>query len=304
MIPRHSFACLLIVSCFSAIAPALALTQLDTATDSKLSAIETKIFAHAYANETDADRVARVERFVFGSSSDVGTLNERIARLANAVSVKTVADVPYLPGKRAFSEWKPTAPVTGTTNAQLARPTASYPRVTQLEERLFGESYAAEPITKRLDRLEIREFGSLSKSNDLAVRVDTLVSFAVPEPPAYANPARVVSYQPTSINPVAGNYKTNMFGLFRTEPMHRAQASQSYTVVDQIEFLENATFGKTRPNKTLQKRVNALEEKFYGAPKADSNKDISLRVAQLLSLVNNGAATPGSTRSSMNRSGA
>jgi len=112
---------------------------------------------------------------------------------------------------------------------------------------------------------------------------------------------RTVSYQPSyaSANTAtASDYHANFFGLFRSpEQASSVKMTQASTVVDQIEYLENATFGRTRPNKTLQKRVNALEEKFYGAAKVTSNKDLSARVSQLWSTVNNGASRTNPSRS-------
>jgi hypothetical protein len=108
-------------------------------------------------------------------------------------------------------------------------------------------------------------------------------------------PIRLASYQPTSSR--TGDYQNNFFGMTRSaiaadrptvSYASGVRGTQSYTVVDQIEYLENATFGKIRPNKTLQKRVGALEEKFYGAQKAENEKDLTSRVAQLWHVANTG----------------
>lgn len=274
MIPKHGFACLFLVSALSFVAPALAL-PIASANDTTISAMEVKFFARAYSTESDDVRVKRLENFVFGAASSDGTIKDRLDRLSGCVRVSRNSDqlnVPYVPRKRY--NYAPPDPATAS----------DYPRVTQLEQVLFGQSYIAEPVSKRLGRLEMREFGKVSSSTDLAVRTDALVAMAMPEQ-SFQPRVRTVSYQP-SMN-TAGNYHDNMFGLFRTTPDPRMQ-TQSSTVVDQIEFLENATFGKTRPNKTLQKRVHALEEKYYGSPKGE-DKDLSTRVAQLLALVNSGS---------------
>ena len=95
MIPKRAFACLTLASCFAnlglgMVSPAWAFTgsvsgNTSTVIDTKLSAMEVRMFAHAYKSDTDLARVARVERFVFGGTKDDGTVSERIERLSQLV---------------------------------------------------------------------------------------------------------------------------------------------------------------------------------------------------------------------------
>ena len=289
MIRKHAFACLMLISSLTSVVPAFAATPVTgSSTDTTLSALETKIFSHSYVRETEADRVARLEKFVF-SGTNSGTLDERVSRLTSAVNIRDVKDDSYVPKRRPFAAWtpsadRPAAPVVSNAN---------YPRVNELEQRLFGQTYSNEPVATRLNRLEVRAYGKPSGNSDLAMRVDNLISTVVPRPSLA--PIRLASYQPSSSR--AGDYQNNFFGLTRSATTadrptvsyaSGVRGTQSYTVVDQIEYLENATFGKTRPNKTLQKRVGALEEKFYGAQKAESDRDITSRVTQLWHVANTG----------------
>jgi hypothetical protein len=281
VIPKHGFACLLLLSAFSLATPVFAM-QTVSVNDTAISGMEVKLFARAYNAEPDESRIKRLESFVFGAATSDGSVKERLDRLSSCVRVKNseLGNVPYLPRKRY--NYAPPDPAT----------VSDYPRVTQLEQVLFGQAYVNDSISKRLSRLEMREFGKVSSSADLAVRTDALAAIATPEQSSQPR-SRYVSYKPSART--AGDYHNNMFGLFRTTPDQRTMAQQPGTVVDQIEFLENATFGKTRPNRTLQKRVHALEEKYYGSPKTEE-KDLSTRVAELLALVNGGGS-----RSILNR---
>lgn len=305
MIRKHAFACLLLISSLTSFAPAFAAGGLNGAsiatTDTTLSALETKIFSHSYARESESDRLARLEKFVFSGTNNEVSTNERVARLTSAVNIRKVGDEPYLPKRRPFTDWtpsanKPATPVSSNTN---------YPRVNELEQRLFGQTYAGEPVATRLNRLETRAFGKTSNSSDLAMRVDSLIAYVVPRPSLA--PIRLASYEPASSASYSsssassfrgGDYQNNFFGITRSAAnaphptvsyASGVRGTQCYTVVDQIEYLENATFGRIRPNKTLQKRVDALEEKFYGGPKAELNKDLTSRVAQLWHAVNTGS---------------
>jgi hypothetical protein len=290
MIRKHAFACLLLISSLTSVVPAFAATSATgSSAGTTISALETKIFSHSYVRESEADRVARLEKFVFSSTNN-GTLAERVSRLTSAVNIRDVKNDSYVPKRRPFTEWAPSS----IRPAAPAVSNANYPRVNELEQRLFGQTYSNEPVATRLNRLETRAYGQPSSNSDLAVRVDNLISTVVPRPSLA--PIRLASYQPSSSR--AGEYQNNFFGMTRSATTAArptvsyasgVSGTQSYTVVDQIEYLETATFGKIRPSKTLQKRVGALEEKFYGAQKTASDRDITSRVAQLWHVVNTGS---------------
>jgi DNA-binding NarL/FixJ family response regulator len=157
-----------------------------------------------------------------------------------------------------------------------------------LELSLLGKSYFGEPIAKRLSRLELNEFGKVCTSADLAARIDTLEANAT----SNAEKTKVnelVSYQ--SPKSIVHDYRNYVHGLFQND-INAPQKEQINTVVDQIEYLESTAFGKIHHNKPLQKRVGALEERYYGAPN-DDDSSLTHRVAKLLSLVNSGSTKSG-----------
>src|SRR4030095_919233 len=51
---------------------------------------------------------------------------------------------------------------------------SKHPAVSAIESRVLGKDFAAEPIAKRLDRLETKLFGRASGSDDLMERVDRI----------------------------------------------------------------------------------------------------------------------------------
>jgi len=244
--------------------------------DTAIGAMELKLFSHAYESETDNNRLARLEKFVYGASSADGSLNDRLARLRACVALKSNLITAVNPAPKSVA--------TSTGLSSTLANVSNYPRVTQLELRLLNTSYFGEPIAKRLGRLEIKEFGAASTSNDLAARMDALSAITT----SNADKTRVnelASAQSPEV--VINNYREHVNSLFQYVAKV-PQREQPTTVVDQIEYLESAAFGKTHPNKPLQKRVGALEERYYGASKVDGN-NLTYRVAQLLSLVNNGS---------------
>jgi hypothetical protein len=228
--------------------------------------METKLFRHPYANESADARITRLEKFVFGAQDTDASTKERLNRLSACVPTKAIASTPSA------------APVA------IPADISKYPRVTQLELILIGKSYFGEPIARRLSRLELTQFGAVSTSTDLAERADRLSAIAIPGWNT-SRKIQLASYQP------AATPNRAMTGFIHTvsDAPKRVQIT---TVVDQIEYLENKTFGKIRPNIKLQKRVSALEKTYYGEARSEDDT-LTLRVSQLLSSVNSGSIKAG-----------
>jgi hypothetical protein len=274
MIPKHGFACLLLLTAISVNAPVYAVTA--NGNDTAIGGMETKLFSHSYSFEADQKRLGRLEKFVFGETDGTGSVSERLNRLAESVQVKSVRSAPVNSGNSAR--------VAAQLEPQKLTNVSSYPLVTELETRLLGKSYLGQSVVDRLCRLEIKVFGRASRSNDLAARVDILNAINT----SNADKTRLnelASFQsPTT---VLDNYRRHINQIFQTGAVTQVK-EQPNTVVDQIEYLESAAFGKKCFSKSLQKRVDALEEKYYGAMKVD-DKNLTYRVAQLLTLVNSGS---------------
>jgi hypothetical protein len=275
MFPKHVFACLAAYSLLNCALPSLAVAP-EYQSPAKLSAMETKLFSYSYEREPQSIRLTRLEKFVFGSECINSSPCDRLARLSATLDVSTVSDMPRVPRANYLNQ-----------SSSFRQASASgYPRVTDIEQRLLGVNYVSESINRRLDRLELRAFGRTSTSSDLAQRVDAL-GYALPRMTGGSSgyyskdqsSLRTVSFQPSASRDEADF--PNFYGSCRNQPH-----ASNYTVVDQIECLETATFGRIRPNKTLQKRVVALEERFYGAPSLSGNQDLTARVSQLWAKAN------------------
>jgi hypothetical protein len=284
MIPKCAFACLILLATGTIGLPSYAtvISGNDTTigaainTDATIGSMETKLFSHTYKSESAADRLNRLEQLVFGGISAESSTDERRSRLSAAITVKHNS-----------------APSSvSNTVAQTLTNISSYPRVTQLELRLLGTSYFGEPIAHRLSRLEVHEFGQASTSKDLARRMDTLTAIATSNA-ALTKYNELPALQAPIV--VAQNYRKQFYRDMQITPVAPVK-EQPNTVVDQIEYLECTAFGQKHSNKTLQKRVDALEAKYYGEQKI-ADKNLTLRVAELLALVNNGSAKNPVTRS-------
>jgi hypothetical protein len=158
----------------------LAVSEGDSTGDAKISQLETKFFQHDYTKDSQAARVERLEKMVFGEAK-TGPLDQRLANLLKVVPTtdnipaKTDTAEQASPGKTVPIEQaqKPVAPQAEGGSEPVAD-ASQYPAVTALEKRLFGNSFSTEPVRQRLDRLETKVFGKASGSDDLSYRVDRL----------------------------------------------------------------------------------------------------------------------------------
>ena len=247
MNPKLGFACLFLLSCISNVTPTLAQTNTSSPIDATtLSALEVKYYAHPYNNQPLVGRVIRLEQLVFGSAHEDVALAERILQLRKCSGIASPS---------------PTQ-VKACASPTLHDPANSskYPRVTELEQAILGQTFEHREIRDRLARLEYKVFGRTSDLDDLSIRVETIETGAYTVVPrktiAYADSMQVSYHEPD-----------NHF----------------VTVADQIESLEKIIFGSIHANKPLDKRVDSLERNIYGDSRTDLSKNLTTRVAQLWS---------------------
>jgi hypothetical protein len=241
-----------------------------------LATLECKIFAHPYNQDSSESRVARLERFVLGATRDGLPLQQRISLLMSDVrgGKSAAANVPErtLPAKNASVSKQ------ATITDRLAN--VKYPHVTELEHQICRQTFEADPIRQRLDRLENMAFGKPSTSIDLARRVDALDWYAFAAPPVRT--AEYSEFDDLQRSPNFRHYPTLVSAY---------SAPQFVSVVDQIECLERTSFGRISANKPLEKRVSALEKHVYGAMRTNANEALTTRVAQLWASVRTGSSS-------------
>jgi hypothetical protein len=144
-----------------------------------ISALEKKFFSHSYGSNL-AERVSRLERFVFGEERSNLPLTQRIARLTQTAGVPA-AQAAGTPNK-SISKTADTRG--GTTSGQVPAPgqrpsvQSTYPRITSLERKLLGSTFEQQPLLDRLSRLECKVFGQTSSVRDFASRVDSVEEVA------------------------------------------------------------------------------------------------------------------------------
>lgn len=161
--------------------------QAVNASDPSLVKLENKFFQHDYGKDDMPSRLERLEKMVFGETktgSDDQRLKNLLAAVPNLNASSDDSATATGSGGGALSAGGTGANSNGRRQAPLAQVSdessepianaSNYPAVSAMEKRVFGKDFAGEPITKRLDRLEVKAFGKANPSAELIDRVDRL----------------------------------------------------------------------------------------------------------------------------------
>lgn len=137
---------------------------------------------------------------------------------------------------------------------------SDYPTVTQLELKIFQNSYPSENIYLRLTRLERRIFGATFPNNSLSDRVDKLVNL---------------------INPGNQNIKDD-------EDDSYSESYSANSVSDSISSLELRYYGRYYESELTESRLSRLERKIFGTEQSGSANE---RLSRLEAISGSGIAT-------------
>jgi hypothetical protein len=314
MLPKSGLACLLAISCLSMISPLMAQSATENGV-TKIAMMEVKFFAHPYSSEKLATRVGRLERFVYGneSSNPSQSLADRMGKLIGHVNT----DIPAVRQSPVN-----TAAAPSVASKPAVQTSAKYPRVTELEREIFERNFESDAINSRIARLESKVFGRVwTEQTDLATRVDRLGEYAYVSPKvaqlqraelmrvsmlrnSFASAAHSthpvehassisfnqspVQTQRVSYTQPAASVRQGLYAQTTAffQPITYREPQPIISVVDEIESLETMAFGKISASKPLGQRVDALEVSLCGAARTDSQRNLTSRVALLLSKVN------------------
>ena len=261
---------------------ASAINTPSTGTD--LSTLEKRLFVEEYPSQTTDQRLARLEKFVFGSTR-TGSDSERLTSLLLAVpdlSQTADADDASAPAPAASASpatnSAPAASIPESNTAQqdpaAINPSPNqgdlasidyYPTVTALEEKILGHNDRTASLSNRLSALETKAFGKPGDSGkDFATRVDRLKRY------------------------VANKYGSDDY-LSSPEPAVSARSNvpiDSLNVSSQITMLEKSVFAKTYVRDGIISRLDRLEKAVYPQQPVESFSSVPDRIRRLMNTLN------------------
>lgn len=232
-----------------------------------LSQLEIRFFANDHDDQANDARLERLEKFIFGETKD-GTVQQRLDTLLKAIPAPPLpaaaSNVPPETGPRNEKQISPAA-TDQEARTQPPPNSSDYPTVSKLETLIIGNSFAGEPIQKRLDRLEIKAFGQPSDSDDLTARVDRLKSYT-----GLQTPFSEDEYVP----PAVANRYANPEGV-----------ASGGGILQNVFQLEQNVFGRSYAKKAMIDRVSTLERAVFPAEQETTGLSLPERIDRLMAAV-------------------
>lgn len=142
-----------------------------------VTSLEKEILGSSYIGQPLSARIVRMETKAFGAPSKSDDLGERTDNLEQFAEQK-LHKKPFLADESADSTIAETPAPEGYQGDGSTQLQSAYPHVTDLENSILGQASPSLPLEKRLSAMEVKAFGSASKSDDLSSRTDALEKYA------------------------------------------------------------------------------------------------------------------------------
>lgn len=239
----------------------------------EISKIENDIYGFDYINDELKNRVARLEKTIYGKES-VGDLSSRIKKLADDICAEQIGlEIP--PTEDTFRE-----------EENIADNTVDYPIVNEIEQKLFGTTYKNRDFHTRIVTIERKLFGKIYDVDDYSTRMDRIKTAAMPESLLTDNNRFYYDKNAISSGDLSGlnsnRYGTMPYGQRNlTRPYINYGeygdnfSTQSRTTDEELAQLEYDTFGTEfsyDDTRTRLKRLNSVNKAKKSSKKYDSQK--------------------------------
>ncbi len=255
-----------------------------------ITAIEQRKLGKTFESEPVGDRLARLEKKVFGHASDSNDFTDRMDRLKSATGVDIARQAP--PG----TEWGEDEVDVDypTPSENLPRQTVRRPTYSQGED---GRSFSGRDLREDMRRAFGNRYPGSSASGSYGMNGGS-ASSGSGSSGSYGfgsgsssstgagvgsgvglipNDRSTTAYAPPSSS--AGGYPPT------APPIQRSTSSKPLGLNQQVDLLEGQIFGHSYSSDTLPDRVARLEKTIFPSQNVSSNLGLPARVARLTSVV-------------------
>ena len=264
-----------------------------TPTQSTLGKIEESLYGFQYSNESNTERLNRIEKSVYGTTSNKSE-NERISKLNKDISADVIGqEIP--PVEDTFSEY----PEYFEEEMEEASE-VSYPSIDELEKIVFNKVNKTDKINARLTKLEQKTFNQAYDKDDLSTRVERLQAKIRPQRFMDNKVAQSSNYfydgdiEPADMNyhldkyVPPGNFdyeyyndKNSRLGdYYDTGLPHTARKPKNTS----LSTIEKKIFKQNFNNDSNEHRLSRIEQAMFGTE--FSNDDYETRMERVTSAYN------------------
>lgn len=237
-----------------------------------LSLIENHIFGHENTKLNDSERLNKIEKFVYGATQK-NSIQERLNNLNSDLGLATKEETQITENSQPFETHN-------DYSNEPTDPTAQYPIVDNIEQELLSKTYKTENIYKRLDRLELKAYGKISKDslNERVERLSTIVKPITPTQNSYDDYMATnedYNYFSPGTN---GNPRASAGNTYIPETIPHPSSSA------ELVALEQNILGKTYSTDSIKNRLSRLEKKLLN--KEFSSEPDEFRIERLATVAN------------------
>lgn len=232
-------------------------------TNEYITYLEEKLFGANFSNQTISERIDRIEMQIYDNNY-AGSTEERLAKIEKIYPKEELET--QSPNSQNYYEenwYKQNYPEEETSNYN------NYPIINQIEEKIYKRNYQGEDIYSRLARLEQELYGNIKNDQTLQDRVESLKSVL---PNKHYNRFS------------AQNVGLDDFGL-NTPSEYQKTSNVYFDKQSIVEELELETFNKSFEREHLSKRLDRLENYYFGNISMNSND--SDRINRLATVIMN-----------------
>lgn len=236
----------------------------------EISKIENELYGFDYTNDELKNRVARLEKTIYGQAS-TGDLTKRIKKLATDITADQIG-LEIEPTEDTFRE-----------DEIAADSTVNYPIVDEIEMKLFNQTYKNRDFHTRIVTIERKLFGKIYDIDDYSTRMDRIKGEVMPQ-----TLAQEQYYDDDAIN---SNILSGLnSSRYASMPYGQNNYTRPYTnygdftggaspipnnLEDELAQLEYDTFGTEfshEDTKKRLKRLNSANKAKKSTYRYDSNK--------------------------------
>ena len=263
---------LVLIINFTGILPSFASNQTQSA---EISKIENDIYGFDYLNDNLNNRVARLEKTIYGKES-YGDLTARIKKLANDICADQIG-LEITPTEDTFRE-----------DELQADNTVDYPIVDEIERKLFGTTYKNRDFHTRIVTIERKLFGKIYDVEDYSTRMDRIKTATMPEALAFdknrfnyddnalsSNDLSGINSSRYSAMPYGQRNLTRPYTNYGNYDEYGSNTIKYGNMDEELAQLEYDTFGTEfsgDDTKTRLKRLNSVNKAKKSSRKYDSQK--------------------------------
>ncbi|MBR6126743.1 hypothetical protein IKQ21_03575 [bacterium] len=245
--------------------------------NAEITKIENSIYGYDYTNDTDQNRVARLEKTIYGKCSS-GDINKRLKRISGDICADVIG-LEIKPVRDTFLEEEKTAEESSNVN---------YPLVDEIEMTIFKKTYPERDFHTRIVTIERKLFGKIYDVDDYSTRMDRIKAKIMPEHIAKMNKYHDDgSYYDNNTLKSTDLFGTNQsrfsmpFGQKKyTRPYSNygnfnENSNSNQSLGNELTQMEYDAFGTEFSNESTEsriKRLNSVNKAKKSAKKYDSQK--------------------------------